>query len=317
MTFNSEQRALAGGAVWVGYLAATLPQLHHESWAHALLVFAALVLVPLALDLVEERNDPPRAARAFRWAQRLQLPAGVLLAAACWFPPSPGAAGLALPWLAVVMLLALTGCWRVMRHGAERPLGRLVTDAALIFLFVGGLWIVADRAGLAPLGFDAAIVALTAVHFHYAGFALPLVTGVIARRQPDSRFIARVSVGVVLGVPAVAAGITATQLGAGEAFEAAAGLALALAGACVGGLHLRLALTEQALPGFARGLLGIAGTALIAAMVLAATYALRGSLSGAAWLGLPQMRAWHGTINAVGFALCAVLGWRLVLRSGA
>jgi hypothetical protein len=203
------------------------------------------------------------------------------------------------------------------RHGAARPLGRLVTDAALLFLFVGGLWLVADRAGFAPLRFDAAIVALTAVHFHFAGFALPLVAGQLARRRPESRFVARVSVGVVLGVPAVAAGIVATQLGAGEAFEAAAGVALALAGGAVGALHVQLAGAEKTLPGFARALLGIAGAALIVAMLLAAMYALRGSLAGAPWLGLPQMRAWHGTINAVGFALCAVLGWRLVWRSGA
>ena len=61
-----------------------------------------------------------------------------------------------------------------------------------------------------------------------------------------------------------------------------------------------------------RVLLGIGGAALFIGMVFAVLYALRGAFAGSAALDLPQMRLIHGTVNALGFALCSVLGWRRV-----
>ncbi len=110
-------------------------------------------------------------------------------------------------------------------------------------------------------------------------------------------------------VPAVAAGLTATQLGWGPSLERAAGCGLALAGMAVAILQVRIALEGR----FSRPnriLLGIGGTALFIGMVFSAVYALRGTFAGSAWLDVPQMRLIHGTITAVGFALCSVLGWR-------
>jgi hypothetical protein len=310
---TSGKRALAGAVVSLGFVAAVLPRPAHDAWTLALLVFAALVLVPLALDLIIERNDAGQVAGWLRWAQSFQFWAAASLAFACYLPAGALAAVFALPWLGVTLLLAAIGIVRVMRHGAARPLDRLCADAALVFLAIGGLWTVADRVGYGPLKFDRAIVALTAVHFHYAGLLLPLCTGLVARRMPASRFVGRVTVGVVLGVPAVALGITATQLGWGPAFEAAAGVGLALAAACVAICHVRQAL-EPALPKNARVLLGIAGVSLFFGMVLAALYALRGYAAPIDGLGVPQMRALHGTVNALGFGLCGVLGWRAATK---
>jgi hypothetical protein len=209
----------------------------------------------------------------------------------------------------VTTLLAATGVMRTLRHGFARPLDRLCTDAALMFSLVGGLWTLADRLGIRPLGFDPSIVALTAVHFHYAGVLLPLFTGLTARQMPESRFVARAAVGVVLGVPAVAVGITFSQLGWGFGLETAAGLALALAGAIVAIMHVRLA-TEPEFTPTTRALLAVAGVALFFGMVFAALYAIRFQASPLPWLAIPQMRAIHGTLNALGFGLCGVLGWR-------
>jgi hypothetical protein len=130
------------------------------------------------------------------------------------------------------------------------------------------------------------------------------------------RLASRAAVGVVLGVPAVALGITMTQLGWGTSFEAAAGCGLALAGMAVGILHVRVA-TDGVRPLPTRVLLAIAGVSLFVGMVLAAVYALRASTTVFAWLGIPQMRMLHGTINAIGFGLCGVLGWRRVARERA
>jgi hypothetical protein len=309
-------KTFTGAIVWAAFVGLKVRSLEQEPWTHALLLFAALVLVPLALDLLVERNEARGAVRWFAWVRGAQLPAAVLLALACGLTPGIPAAALALPWFGVTLLLAAIGVVRVVRHGWARPIGRLSGDVALLFLAVGGAWALLDRAGLRPLGFDAAVVALTAVHFHYAGFLLPLTAGLVQRRMAASRFAARAVVGVVLSVPAVAMGIVATQLGWGPSLEAAAGSALALSGMAVAILTVRVALDAAASPG-TRALLGLSGAALFLGMLLAAAYATRAFAMVFPGLGIPSMRMLHGTINAVGFGLAGLVGWRRLERESA
>ena len=302
-------KAWVGAAAWAAFVWMRVPALHDGAWAHALLVFAALVLVPLAFELFRAEGDLGLAPRLLDIAQVVQMPAALLLLLACWVAPGPLALAAALPWAAWTALLAAAGIARLRRDGLRRSLDGLCADAAMIFAAVGGGWTLADRAAYAPLGFDAAIVTLTAVHFHYAGLLLPLFAGLVQRELWFWRFAARAAVGVVLGVPAVAVGITTTQLRWGTSLEVAASLGLALAGMAVAVLHVRIAL-EARRDQMTRALLGVAGASLFFGMVLAALYAFRASATFAPWLGIPQMRMLHGTVNAIGFGLCGVLAWR-------
>jgi hypothetical protein len=311
---SAYNRALVGVVAWSVFVVARVADLRGEAWSQALLLFAALVLVPLALELLADDEEAPPAARGFKVVSRVQLPAGLLLGLACWLPPGLAA----LPWALLTFLLAAIGIGRLRRGGFGREMDRLCADVALGFSAVGGMWVLADRSGYSPLGFSPAIVSLTAVHFHYAGLILPLVAGLVQREVFFLRLASRAAVGVILGVPAVAAGLTATQLGWGLSLERAAGCGLALAGMAVAILQVRIALEGRfSLPN--RILLGAGGGALFIGMVFAVMYALRGTFAGAAWLDLPQMRLIHGTINAVGFGLGSVLGWRRLAqeRSGA
>jgi len=301
--------SIVGALAWVGLTVAMVSRFGEGAWVQALLLLAALVLIPLGLPLLAERNNALVVVRWFEWVRLGQLPAALLLALACWIHPGVWAATLTIPWLAITALLAAIGIVRALRHGWSRPLGRLCGDLALGFLGIGGLWTLADRAGIRPLGFDTGIVTLTAVHFHYAGFLLPMFVGFVQRRMPDSRSVARVAVGVVLGVPALVVGITATQLGLGSMLEAAAGAGLALAGMVIGVLHVRRALEADETP-LARVLLGAAGASLFFGMFLAGCYAIRAFAAPMPWLAIPQMRAMHGMVIAFGFGLCGVLGWR-------
>jgi hypothetical protein len=302
-------KAGIGGVAWAAYVAMRVSGLQADAWAHALLLFAALVLVPLSFDLFAEEEEAPAASRLLAWAQQMQLAAALLLVAACGIAPGLAAGALTLPWLALTVLLASIGVVRMRAAGLRRPLDRLCADIALVFVAVGGAWTLAERSGFQPLQFERAVVALTAVHFHYAGLLLPLFAGLVQRELWFSRFAARGAVGVVLGVPAVAFGITATQLGWGANIEAAAGAGLALAGMAVAVLQVRIALEARRTLA-TRVLLGLGGASLFFAMVFAALYAMRATVAPFPWLGVPQMRALHGTINAFGFGLCGVLGWR-------
>src|SRR5262249_31700122 len=144
----------------------------------------------------------------------LQLPAAMLLGGAFLLPQGFLAAALAVPWLALTGLIALIGLGRIWQHG-HGPLHELCMDAGLVYVAVGGAWAVLDRLGTRPLGFESVIVLLTAIHFHYAGFVLPIVTG-LAIREVGGRVAWGAGVGVIVGVPVVAAGITATQLNLGS-----------------------------------------------------------------------------------------------------
>jgi hypothetical protein len=176
------------------------------------------------------------------------------------------------------------------------------------------------------------------VHFHFAGLLLPIFAGLATRYFPFSRMASLAAIGVVLGVPAVAVGITTTQLGVGPAIEAAAGCGLAVAGALVAILHVRIALDLPALlraeqsgafgvvrketaSGAAmassrlpitRALFAVTGVSLFFGVALAAIYASRAFVTPLPWLDVPWMRALHGTVNALGFGVCGLFAWRRV-----
>ncbi len=307
-------RAFAGGVAWLIYAGLKVPGLQDEATVLALLVFAALVLVPLAFDLNVDSDEPGGVTRGARWARALQLPAAGLLALACAARPGLVAAVLALPWVIFTGLLAVIGWQRAATGGWGRSPGRLCADAALLFAGMGGAGVLVDRAGWRPLNPDAVLVAAMAVHFHYAGLILPTLAGLVLRRYPDVRFAVTAGVGVVLGVPAVAVALLARQLGGGPELVGAAGCGLALSGMAIGILYVRMA-TEDFGSRLARGLWGVAGAALFFSMVLAALYAMRGFAKPFPWLDGPGMGALHGVVNAFGFGLCGVLGWQLARRA--
>lgn len=299
---------MVGAVVWMLFTVLRVPDPHHGAWAQALLLLAALVLVPPALELAAKDDERGRVAVLVALSRVAQLPAALLLVLAYGLQPGGGAALASLPWVGLCGMVATTGWLRARHGGWKRSFDRLGGDVAFIFLGVGGAWVFADRAGARPLNFDEAIVMLTAVHFHFAGLLLPLFAGLTVRAFPQSRLASRAAVGAILGVPAVALGITATQLGWGPAFEAAAGCGLALAGMGVAILHVRLA-TEPGGAAGTRALFLIAGVSLFFGMMLAVAYAARSFSAPLPWLDVPWMRAVHGSVNALGFGLGGVLAW--------
>jgi hypothetical protein len=241
--------------------------------------------------------------------QRAQLPAALLLALSFRLPQGLSAAALAVPWLVVVGMLAVLGVVRFLKRG-WRPLPELCLDFGLVYAVIGGAWTVLTRLGARPLNFEDVIVLLTAIHFHYAGLILPLLTAMAGRR--GGRIANLSSVLVIVGVPAVAIGITATQLGASRVFEALAAWTMAAGGLLVAYQHCALA-AEAERPIRFRLLFGLTGVSLAAGMALAILYGGRGVWS-VAWLSIPWMRVLHGTTIAFGCGLAGLLGWYLEAR---
>lgn len=290
----------------------------HELWARFLLVIAALVVVPLACSVCPAMRERITAS----WARGLLLCAALLLAAAQFVAPGMIAASLAVPWFVATCGVALAGlhdAWRFRRG----PLARLIAACGMTYLSVGGGWSLLDRGGIRPLGFDPAIVLLTAIHFHYAGFALPILTSLAecgfiddARSSPRAGnwFWRGTSIAVLASVPLVAVGITASQAGFSPMVELVAAWCMSLAGLAVAWLYFRLGLLGSPRRQFTRELWAFGALFLACGMTLSILYGSRAILP-LAWLDIPMMRALHGTANALGFTIPCLLGWVLEFSS--
>jgi uncharacterized protein (UPF0548 family) len=294
--------AACGAAVVACQLAISGQALDLIAVATTLLLVGALIAVPLALALAD-----PGAVRG-RWhlARLIWLPAGCCLVASCSFAPGPVAAWLAVPWLLFTLFIALLGAL----HAAERgggPAAEVAIDAGLVFLAVGGAWTFASRAALPVLGFEEPWLLLTAAHFHFAGLVLPIVAG-RASRLATGPLGALACIGVVIGVPAVAIGITAGARGHAS-IEWLAALLLLLAALAVAAQLTWLATRcERMLPA---ALLALASLALCGGMALVAVYATTTWL-GAQRLSLLDMTLTHAPLQVLGFALPALIALHLL-----
>jgi hypothetical protein len=271
-----------GAAAWV-VVAAVAP----FGLLEKLFLLAPLVLVPLAFALIEPAP----------WMSAVLQPIAAAAATAAFFvPPGFVAAGLATPWAVLTGVAALEGLMRLRSFAREE----LVLTLALFMLPVGGFWLVATRAGFAPMGFAEPIVLLTAVHFHYTVFLAPLLAVLAGRGR---RLFLLAGPGLLAGTVLLAVGFVVSPV----LKLAAAALLVAAAGA-VAILQLQARRGMASRP--ARILLALSGASLLAGMAIAGAYEL-GFYTGAAWLSIPEVARSHGPLNGLGFALAGLVAWTL------
>ncbi|QPV62111.1 YndJ family protein [Halosimplex litoreum] len=291
--------AVAGGGLWVVLaLAGGLSQVERA------LALAPLVVVPLGVGLAARGEFTGLSGRLLG-AAVASLPVGAsLMALSLVVDAGPVAAGLAAPWVFVTSLLALAGVSRAVERGSIRPLTLGLVDAGLAYVPVAAVALVLSHLGI-TFWFDPTIVLLTAVHFHFAGFALPVLAGVTGRHLGGFDGAVRAVAGVILVGPAIiAVGISFSPL-----VEVVAVGAFTLAVAAFGLLVLvRVVPSLDVLPA---ALVGLSALALPVSMVLALGYGVA-AFGGPnpLGLGIGRMATLHGSLNAYGFALCGVLGWR-------
>ncbi len=266
-------------------------------------LFAPLVIVPLGLEIarVMGATGPIHAL-----ARRLQPAAAALAVFALWLPPGKLAATFASGWMLVCGLIALAGVndlfsWK-MSHDARLSTFHFTMNVACIDLAVGGAWLIASRLGMRPMGIQEPIGLLTAVHFHFAGFATALIAAA-ALRFTDSpgRWFRSVTLLVVTMPYVIAVGFVTSPL-----LKATAALLFSLSVAALA-IEVR-SRGSQAQSTTARILLQIAPACVFAGMVLSAVFAIA-DFRGSDVLPIPQMARTHGLLNAVGFCMCGLLGW--------
>lgn len=268
-----------------------------KDWVELLVLLGAMIFVPTAM-----RQSGTLDTRIERWAVILATWA-LLLA----YLQAPGilAALLVLPWVLVSIWLLGNAFQKLLL--STITMADKVQFAAYLYFPIGPLAAFSDRLDWAPLGFSPIIILLTAAHFHYAGFLLPWVLSNLLRQREPSRWQRWVTWAVLLGIPAVAVGITSAQFGVDPWLETFAATLMALGGLGVAFWHAGLALESGQTFSRKLAILGLF-LCLGTGMILALLYGWR-SYFPLPLLSIPWMYILHGTMNTLGVGAFGILVW--------
>lgn len=298
------KRSAAGGVVvWTITLLLATSDSTSTELIHKILFFAVLVVVPLGLSVVGPADQ--KGLSLYKLAVFAQPLAALLTVASFFFVQGVLSASLASAWLIVTIMIGLYGVARFISRRSH-PLEELSIDAGLLYVPVAGVWLVIYRLGIQPFNYGEIIILLTAVHFHFAGFATPIIAGMSGRALASGKYprkvFAVVVVAVVGAMPLVAAGITFSPwLGFVGALLLTLGLVL-LAVLTFGWIRAVIAPVKWRL------LLLFGALSSCAAMVLACLYAYS-LATHTLILTIPRMASTHGLLNAFGFVTCSLFAW--------
>jgi hypothetical protein len=300
LTQIAKGSAAGGVVVWLITLLLTTSDSEQTELIHKVVFWAVLVVVPLGLSVVEQSGSS-----LYKLVVFAQPVAALLTVASFFFAKGVLSATLSSAWLILNALIALLGLLRLTSRSFHR-IEELSIVAGLLYLPVAGAWLVIYRLGIQPFDYGEIIILLTAVHFHFAGFATPIIAGMSGRVLASRTYPRRVFVvsvfALVAAMPLVAAGITFSPwIGFLGALLLTAGLLL-LAVLTVG--WVTASITSRAW----RALLLIGAISSCAAMVLACLYAYSVA-THALIITIPGMAMTHGLLNAFGFVTCSLFVW--------
>jgi hypothetical protein len=293
---------LLGIAVWLSLSLASFAPKVHLGIIEVLFLLATWIVVPLGADLVHNAGVSKRSA--FR--DCVLFTAALLSTVSFFLDNRIAAAWFASSWLLVCAGFAGDGVRRFVKSGT-RAFPQFCFAVGEGYLLVAGIWLVASRAGLPLLAFREPIVLLTAVHFHFAGFASAVLAGLMDEalaRHRGRRVLRPALLAVVLG-PAILG--LAFLVGPKVKLVAALLIALGQIGLAASMVHVGLAAKNRSW----RWLLVVAGACVAAGMILAGVWAI-GEYPLQAFVNIRQMAEFHGVLNGVGFVVCGLLGWTLV-----
>jgi YndJ-like protein len=292
--------ALAGAALWASLCFAARRAHLPFGPIELMLILALLVMVPLGLALLNRQSPAGETATLLPIVfQPIAAAFGVI---SFFLAPGRLAASFTLPWLALAALVALPG-WRHLFSRTSLP--KAAFQFARLNLMIAGAWLFASRAGWRPLGTQEPIVLLTAVHFHFTGFATAILAGTVLRSHeltPQRSRWLPASVATIIFAPyLIAAGFVLSPL-----LKVVGVAALSLALSIFAGVQFTDARSFLSLT--ARRFTRISSTFIFLGMALALTYSV-GEFLQRDWLTIPRMASTHGLLNGAGFVLTGLLGW--------
>jgi len=263
-------------------------------WPYGLLVVAQLVYIPVLLRMVVTETN-----WFWKYYPYFAIPAytAIVLGQAI---STRWEGWIAALYVLFTVYVALYGITRFLRRGFTN-VEEVSIDLGLIYLAMGGGWYFAFAAGI-DLGFSPLLTWLTAIHFHYSAFILPIFLGLTGRLYQSGLY--RWAVGALLAAPmAVAAGITFSRWV--ELFS----VLLYIYGICT---VIWIVWKHSFATSLQKWLVRLAFSALAVTITFSMLYVLSNGF-GVFAVTIDFMLRFHGVLNCVIFALAGIIGWSLAV----
>src|SRR5580704_12953611 len=183
---------LMGAAVWLALALASFAPRVHLGIIEVLFLLGPWMVVPLGADLARGAGVPKSSAVR----DGMLFTAASLTTVSFFLDNRTVAAWFASAWVLVCAGFAGNGLRRFVNAG-RKSFTQFCFAAGEAYLLVGGVWLVASRAGLQLWAFREPIVLLTAVHFHFAGFASAVLAGLTYERFRESKWEALLRVALL------------------------------------------------------------------------------------------------------------------------
>ncbi|WP_421384958.1 YndJ family protein [Bacillus salacetis] len=263
----------------------------------ALLLFAVGVLIPLCFPLINDVDRNGKRQPTMVLIRRLYFIAPLSVAAAFLLDIE----GLYLIWVLFTLLLAAAAVLRVLERGVQ-IIEETAIDTAFLYLPLGSLWLLAYGMKFDVLGFSGLIVLLTAIHFHYSAFAIPLFTGMLKRRTTSFQTLHNSIAVIVIASPmTIALGITYSDF-----LEFTSVLIYTVA------IYLYAFLVFKYKWKSYAGKIPVilSSVILISTISFSLVYSF-GAVTPFSTLTISEMIYIHGLTNAIGVTLLGLIGWNI------
>jgi hypothetical protein len=270
---------------------------HELHVVEALVLLSVLLFVPIVLSLLDKSRRDGAVLPLAKWVLRLYPYGAVSAALAFWTDMAVFGA----IWFLYTGIVALFGLSRLLERG-RKPLAEWSIDSGLLYLGLGGFWFFAYAADIQVMYFTKLTVLLTAVHFHYSAFILPILAGFLGRKRSGAqKGYAVVMVVMMISPMTIAVGITYSRI-----IEFLAVLVYMAALYVYGFFVLRTNFQEK----WAKILVSFSAMTLLVTISFSLIYAY-GRVRESVTFTIDEMIFIHGAVNALGVVLPALLGWMM------
>jgi len=254
-----------------------------------MLTVAQLVFIPVMLQMI---LDIKKLHVFFIWLGMLSI---VLLHV---YTSDIGQLVFSSLYFIFTVFVALCGLYRFLNRGFVNW-AEISIDIGMMYLFIGGGWLFIYQNGI-DMGFSSLINWLTAIHFHYSAFLLPISIGLLGRMQMSRLYRWIVSF-VIAGPLLVAIGITFWPF---LEFFSVLLYIFAIYSLVYLAFKTRFPSLLQAL--FVR----LSYCALSITILFSFLYAA-GRAFGIWYVGIDFMLTFHGIFNCLLFGLLGLIGWAI------
>ncbi|ENQ3079305.1 YndJ family protein [Bacillus cereus] len=288
------RNTMIGFMCYVIFLILEWPKLHP---VESIILLSILIFIPMAFSIVDKKKRNGDELFCYKLAVFFYPVAAIsamLAFVTDYFL-------FAIIWFIYTGIVALFGVCRLLERG-WKPLEETAIDSGFIYLFLGGFWFFSSVANIPIMQFSSDIVLLTAAHFHYSAFLLPLFAGLLGRKQQKKSKLYTTALFIMIISPmTVAIGITYSRT-----FEFFAVLLYLISLYIYGIFVWKTKFTSKS----AKVLLIISSSTLMVTILFSLFYSY-GNFKQVMTITIAQMVWIHGVVNGVGVALPGCIGWMI------